>query len=69
MRLKLTREARKHVESWEHVDCLIDTDFAKHHLDYLDYRQKLNLIREKQKDLPEHVSKHGNIVAGPEHYL
>ena len=68
MRLKFPLEARKHVESWEHVDCLSVAEFVEDDLEYLEFRQELKLTQRKHIDGPEYVPKHGSTIAGPEHY-
>jgi ectoine hydroxylase-related dioxygenase (phytanoyl-CoA dioxygenase family) len=68
MRLRFPIEARKRIESWEHVDCLSVAEFVEDDLDYLEFRQELNLTQEKSDIGSEYVPKHGTVTAGPEHY-
>ena len=68
MRLRFPIEARKCLESWEHVDCLSVAEFIEGNLDYLEFRQELNLTQSKSDVGLEYVPKHGSIAAGPEQY-
>jgi len=57
MRLRLPNETMAVVEAWDHVDCLSVTEFVSGDMDYLEFRQEMNLTQEecdwKEKYVPK----------------
>jgi ectoine hydroxylase-related dioxygenase (phytanoyl-CoA dioxygenase family) len=68
MRLKLSIESRKRVETWKHIDLLSVAELDEDKQNYLDFRQVLILSQEKSDLEAQHMPKHGSVIAGPEHY-
>lgn len=68
MRLRFPKEARMHIESWKHVDCLDIADFVDNDMNYLDFRQDLNLTQEESIAKSGHEGERKSLTAAPVDY-
>ena len=68
MRLRLPANAREVIQPWDHIDCFSCCEFIVDDMDYLKFRQHLNLKRETQVSDPEAATRRGSLTPGPKNY-
>ncbi|OCK90477.1 uncharacterized protein K441DRAFT_666174 [Cenococcum geophilum 1.58] len=68
MRMRFPSEARKCLETWEHIDCLNTAEFVEGKFDYLEFNQDINLTQTPSDLDAPYVPKHGSGNVTPEDY-
>jgi hypothetical protein len=68
MRMKLPLEARKCLETWEHICCLNTTEFVDGEFEYLDFNQDINLSKIPSNPDAPWIPRHGSGNVSPRDY-